>query len=310
MDLERWFATAPALFNPEVAGGLEAVLQVHTTTLDFSCAVSKRTLTLTRGVHPSPSLTVRGEPSDLVRIFTGDHEVLNSFVPFVPTDHQLVQLAPHDPQLLMWFVLLFRANPDAVSLYRKLMVGNIEYWADYRDFWRDHLTKNGLSRAQSLLDVGCGTLRAGAPLIAYLDPGNYCGVDIREEIIVEAKAEVTALGLGAKHPELVHNPDIRTLELGRRFDVVLAASLLFNLEDPILFDVLAAAARHLQPSGRMLGQVIPREQHPDWKEIRWLGFPCVVRTLEFYKDAAAANGLRVANIEPWNSQAILTFQLA
>jgi hypothetical protein len=35
----------------------------------------------------------------------------------------------------------------------------------------------GLRQHHRLLDVGCGSLRAGRMLIAYLEPGNYAGIE-------------------------------------------------------------------------------------------------------------------------------------
>src|SRR5690242_11872125 len=39
------------------------------------------------------------------------------------------------------------------------------------------LTSLGLREYHSLLDIGCGSLRAGRLFMTYLLPGNYCGVE-------------------------------------------------------------------------------------------------------------------------------------
>jgi hypothetical protein len=42
-----------------------------------------------------------------------------------------------------------------------------------------------------LVDLGCGTLRGGIPIIEYLDADSYIGVDVREEAIEEARRFLT-----------------------------------------------------------------------------------------------------------------------
>jgi SAM-dependent methyltransferase len=44
----------------------------------------------------------------------------------------------------------------------------------------------GLRQDHRLLDVGCGSLRAGRLLIAYLEPGHYFGVEPNTWLVDEA----------------------------------------------------------------------------------------------------------------------------
>jgi len=45
------------------------------------------------------------------------------------------------------------------------------------------LIQEGLKPELTLLDIGCGPLRAGLLFIKYLAPGNYTGIDISQEAI-------------------------------------------------------------------------------------------------------------------------------
>jgi SAM-dependent methyltransferase len=47
------------------------------------------------------------------------------------------------------------------------------------------LKKYGMRHQHKLLDVGCGSFRLGHIAINYLDKGNYCGIDIQEDVIRE-----------------------------------------------------------------------------------------------------------------------------
>ena len=45
------------------------------------------------------------------------------------------------------------------------------------------LVKTGLKPNHFVVDYGCGTLRVGALLIAYLEPDRYCGLDIDQRFL-------------------------------------------------------------------------------------------------------------------------------
>lgn len=96
----------------------------------------------------------------------------------------------------------------------------------------EYLLAKGLLKNQRMLDFGCGTLRAGRYFIEYLDIGNYCGIDISEVIIDEAKKFVIEEGLTTKKPTLIWNNDL-DLEfndlIGMEFDVILAQSVFTHL---------------------------------------------------------------------------------
>src|SRR5437870_13686880 len=48
------------------------------------------------------------------------------------------------------------------------------------------LTTAGLRQHHKLIDVGCGSLRAGRLFIPYLNSGNYIGVEPNEWLVTEA----------------------------------------------------------------------------------------------------------------------------
>lgn len=56
-------------------------------------------------------------------------------------------------------------------------------WEEMGQKQLDFLVEQGLTPDQRLLDVGCGSFRAGRLLVDYLDPGNYYGIDINHSLI-------------------------------------------------------------------------------------------------------------------------------
>ena len=82
---------------------------------------------------------------------------------------------------------------------RHSMVGPAHLWKMKRDFQNRFLRQIGLRPEHYFLEIGCGTLRGGIPIIQYLEQGHYFGLDVRNEVIEEAKKEVTKFNLEAKN---------------------------------------------------------------------------------------------------------------
>lgn len=74
-------------------------------------------------------------------------------------------------------------------------------WEEIGRLQFNHLKQAGLMPANRLLDIGCGSLRAGVHFAAYLDAGNYFGIDLHDELIDAGyNEELRPLGLDVKVP--------------------------------------------------------------------------------------------------------------
>jgi cyclopropane fatty-acyl-phospholipid synthase-like methyltransferase len=177
---------------------------------------------------------------------------------------------------------------------RHLKVGWLHFWKLKREFQIRFLRDAGLSAEHCVLDVGCGTLRGGIPLIDYLEAGHYYGIDARAAVLEEAKQELREAGLEHKAVTLVHADNLAGVNLRVEFDVIWAFAVLFHMSDEILDSCFGLVGRHLRPSGAFYANVkIGRRKDARWK---WQGFPVVWRTWEFYQDAAARHGLVVTDL--------------
>lgn len=86
------------------------------------------------------------------------------------------------------------------------------------------LIENGLKPDSHVLDLGCGALSQGTPLIRYLDEGHYVGLDPNGWLI-EAALEHDPR-LRNKNPLFLYSSDFNASKAEREFDFVVAHSVL------------------------------------------------------------------------------------
>jgi len=158
---------------------------------------------------------------------------------------------------------------------------------EHRRFQIALLKERGLVPTNRLLEIGCGPLTGGIPIIDYLESGNYVGVDVRNSVLDMSWKEVGKAGLSAKTPRLICSSSFGSKELGdQTFDFVLSFSVLYHLDDEILNSYFAAVRRRLRSTGICLANVNTCDESS-----RWLEFPFLKRTIDSYRELARKNGL-------------------
>jgi SAM-dependent methyltransferase len=110
-------------------------------------------------------------------------------------------------------------NSRAVTDAREAVGG---LWEEMGALQLTLLQEHGLAPSSTVLDIGCGSLRGGRKVIAFLDPGNYWGTEIAERLLDAGRSCIKEDGLSHKAPHLLHVHDFNFRELaGRKFDFVL-----------------------------------------------------------------------------------------
>lgn len=175
---------------------------------------------------------------------------------------------------------------------RHELVGPAHLWQMKRKFQIDFLVKHGLKPECHFLDMGCGTLRGGIPVIELLEPGHYNGIDVREEALAEARLELAEHKLEHKNPRLVTPDQAREQLETDSIDYAWAFSVLFHLTDEILDHELELIARVLKPDGVFYANVMLGEQ----EDSSWERFPFRWRTMETYQDMLNKHGLQAESI--------------
>ena len=107
----------------------------------------------------------------------------------------------------------------------------------------------GLRGNHRLLDVGCGSLRAGRLFIVYLDRGMYTGLDPNKWLIDEAVEKELGQDLvTSKAPNFEYNDQFDLSGLGT-FDFVLAQSIASHTGPTLTRQLLRSIHRALAPTG-------------------------------------------------------------
>ena len=158
---------------------------------------------------------------------------------------------------------------------------------EHRRFQIAFLREQGLVPSSRFLEIGCGPLTAGIPVIEYLETGNYVGIDVRSSVLDLAWKEVGKAGLAVKNPRLICSSSFGSTELGAQtFDFILSFSVLYHLNDDILKNYFETVRNRLAPTGVCFANVNTLHESSTWLE-----FPFLRRTIEVYKNLAAENGL-------------------
>lgn len=105
-------------------------------------------------------------------------------------------------------------------------------WEEMGEHQCAYLIAQGLLPGDRLLDIGCGSLRAGVRLVPFLETGHYYGIDLVPALLDEGFArEIVPLGLEARLPrENLAAADAFQIPFeGIEFDHALAQSLFSHL---------------------------------------------------------------------------------
>jgi SAM-dependent methyltransferase len=197
---------------------------------------------------------------------------------------------------------------DHISYYRAVMkaetarnreaaVGSKTHdsWIKVGQLQFDYLIGHGLQPGDRMLEIGCGDLRAGRLFVAYLNPGNYYGIDISPDILLAAQETIARDDLQGKlpHLELVDDLKFRFLPADQ-FTVVHAHSVFSHSPIEVIDECLANVGRVMRPDG-VFDFTFCRTEGPEHQVLREDFY---YRTDTLLK-LAGAHGLDAELLEDW-----------
>ncbi|MBK5921006.1 hypothetical protein CCR80_08175 [Rhodothalassium salexigens] len=154
----------------------------------------------------------------------------------------------------------------------------------------------GLRRHHRVLDIGCGSLRAGRLLIPYLDPGRYHGIEPNTPLIDAAFEHELGHDIRRiKAPCFAHVDDF-SIPFDGRFDMIVAQSIYSHTGTGLLARSLTAIAGALAPAGQALVTII--EGGRDHPGDQWVYPGCVTVRPATLRRLAARAGLGCERL-PW-----------
>jgi cyclopropane fatty-acyl-phospholipid synthase-like methyltransferase len=164
------------------------------------------------------------------------------------------------------------------------------------------LTTLGLREHNSLLDFGCGSLRAGRLFIPYLLPGRYYGLDPNRWLVDTAIAEQIGRSMvEIKRPTFLYHSDFSATRFGVTFDYILAQSIFSHSGRDIIARSFGEFKMCLGPSALVLATFIHPHQLNGTAEFEGTGwiYPGVVTYRSETILALAQEAGFAGRILPW-----------
>lgn len=132
------------------------------------------------------------------------------------------------------------------------------------------LCRLGLREDHHLLDIGCGSLRAGRLLMSYLLPNRYFGIEPERWVLDEGiRAETGREFIELKSPTFAYNRDFDLGVFGRSFDFMLAQSIFTHTPISEIRTCFESAAINLTPAGLFAATFKQDDEH-DYDGDAWI----------------------------------------
>jgi len=136
-------------------------------------------------------------------------------------------------------------------------------WDEIGKVQLDFMIGQGLQPHDVLLDVACGSLRAGRLFIDYLEPGNYLGLDHNRWLIrAGLRYEVPKAVQRKKRPEFVVSDSFEFRKLSKRPSYAIAQSLFSHLTKDDIALCLGNLIEVMPEGGRFYATFVPRRYVP------------------------------------------------
>lgn len=158
----------------------------------------------------------------------------------------------------------------------------------------------GLREYHHLLEIGCGSLRAGRLFIPYLLPDHYCGLEPNRWLVEAGIAKELGPDLALmRRPVFLEHADFALRAFERTFDFIVAQSIFSHTSLRQMAACLAEAKAVLAPTGLFVASFL--EGDPDYEGDTWVYPECVSFRFETVCGLAQGVGLGCRALK-WGNQ--------
>jgi len=152
------------------------------------------------------------------------------------------------------------------------------------------LTQLGLREHHTLLDIGCGSLRAGRLFIPYLMPGRYFGMEPNNWLVEDGiKHEIGQDMINLKRPKFNNDSEFTLSEFGQTFDFIVAQSIFSHAAPAQIARCLKEARDVMTPTSIFAATFVRGTENHAGNT--WVYPGCVQYTLDYMTDISAQHGL-------------------
>jgi SAM-dependent methyltransferase len=195
-------------------------------------------------------------------------------------------------------------QPDKSGYYRSF-VGPEDKYDIFSAVQFNLLTSYGLREENSLLDIGCGSLRSGRLFIPYLLPEKYHGIEPHDWLVQEGITNQVGRNLiEIKKPVFIYDDDFSFTRFGKSFDFLLAHSIFSHATQQQIKKCFSEAAKVMKPASIFLATFVEGENN--YEGDKWSIW--AVYQYEFIRQAALEEGLSCKKID-WPSPDFQTWIL-
>lgn len=153
------------------------------------------------------------------------------------------------------------------------------------------LLELGLTPNSSILDVGCGTGMITRHLESYLlSPFNYVGTDLSHHAIQYCKKHFPKF-------EFYQNSLTKLPDINKKFDMIILFSVLTHIYPNEMIDLLKDCKRFLNPSGRIIADVILSSSYKEFSGTR----DKIEINEDYFCNMLQANGFKIVKFSGGNN---------
>lgn len=152
------------------------------------------------------------------------------------------------------------------------------------------LTDLGLRDYHCLLDIGCGSFRAGKLFIMYLLPEKYFGIEPTEWVVKEGiKNELSRELMELKKVRVDLNSNFDLSVFGQKFDYILAQSIFSHANQNQIKKCFSYLPKILNPNGIFVATF--KKGNKNYQGSKWVYPKCVIYKSDFLMGLCKQNNL-------------------